>query len=290
MMPSSRSGLVVGLALAVVLAGVVSGVTAGARDVTDALDDGTGAAVDDASADRAVTPTRIDSCTTIGEPGRYVLAGDVNGNPPLSSACIEVAASDVTLDGRGHAVDGNGVSDTTGVLVANVSNVTVRNLRVTDWNRGVYVRDASDVTVRGVTAVENAIGVDVRNADARVVGVRAERNLHGVALADPGDDVLRRTETRGNHVVGVYAPFGVEAFGVGVSLGPPLDADGDGRYEDLTGNGRVGVWDVAALPAVVTTHYLGANAVTADQRLGLDFDDDGNLDYGDVLAYAGLER
>jgi hypothetical protein len=195
----------------------------------------------------------------------------------------------VVLDGRSGLVDGNGVSDTTGVLVEGVTNVTVRNLRVENWNRGVAVRNASDVTVREVNATGNAVGIEGQNASVRVVDVTVDSNLRGVVLADPGDDVLRGTRVKGNHVVAVHAPLPVvDAFGVHLAFGPPLDPDGDGRYEDVTGDGDVGILDVAALPAVVAAHYLGIAATTVDQRRGLDFDGDGSLGFGDVLSYVGL--
>jgi hypothetical protein len=91
------------------------------------------------------------------------------------------------------------------------------------------------------------------------------------------------------HVVGVHAPVPlVDAFGVTLALGPPLDPDGDGRYEDVTGDGDVGVLDVAALPVVVAAHHLGVMAATADQRRGFDFDGDGGLGFDDVFTYVGL--
>ncbi|MFC7047007.1 hypothetical protein ACFQH6_17840 [Halobacteriaceae archaeon GCM10025711] len=59
--------------------------------------------------------TTLDSCTTITEGGRYVLAGDVVDSD--ADTCIRVRASDVVLDGAGHRVDGVGAFGTAGVVV-----------------------------------------------------------------------------------------------------------------------------------------------------------------------------
>ncbi|WP_227355436.1 NosD domain-containing protein [Haladaptatus salinisoli] len=232
----------------------------------------------------------VDSCTTISKSGHYVLGSDVhNGKTRISTGCVVIRADDVVLDGRGHTLDGFGVSDTSGILVENASDVTVRNVRVKDWNRGVAVRNASDVTIRGVKATNNAIGIDVENSNARLVGNTVTGDLHGVALADPWDDELRNNVIHRNHGVDVHAPLTVvDVFGVRLTLGPPLDPDRDGRYEDLTGNGETGVWDAVAFPVVVVTDAVGIGEVPTEQRNALDFDGDGGLDHGDVLAYAGL--
>ncbi|SIQ78293.1 copper-binding protein (NosD) [Haladaptatus litoreus] len=234
--------------------------------------------------------SRIGSCTKITSPGHYTLGQDINnGKTRISTGCIDIRADNVVLDGNGHVLDGFGVSDTTGVLVENASNVTVRNLRVQDWNRGIAVRNAENVAVRNVDASNNAIGIDVAGSDARLVGNTARGDLKGLVLDDPWDDDLVNNDIRGNHVVNVYAPLAVvDVFGVQLTLGPPLDPDRDGRYEDLTGSGDAGILDVVAFPIVVVADAIGLADIPTEQRTALDFDGDGTLDHGDLLAYAGL--
>jgi parallel beta-helix repeat protein len=147
--------------------------------------------------------------------------------------CIEIRASDVILDGRGHAVAGPGATtggtpaatDRAGV-VATGRNVTVRNLTVTDWRVGVALDGVTDGVIRGVTADANGEGVVVaassrvtvadglaRDADAfsgvavvnsrrvvvRTVTVGRSR-FDGVSVADSRNvtvaDVVARNNTR----------------------------------------------------------------------------------------------
>ncbi|MFB6129912.1 MAG: NosD domain-containing protein [Salinigranum sp.] len=158
----------------------------------------------------AARPTKIDGCVTITEPGVYVLTKDVqNGGGGgnftfISETCIRIAAGDVTLRGGGHLVDGRGISDTTGVGVpasTPVHNVTVENLRVTDWNRGVYLRNTVDSTVRDVHASGNSFGVFVEDSrDATVRGVSARRGFIGLYLGNDSGTRTTNNTFAANHV------------------------------------------------------------------------------------------
>lgn len=47
--------------------------------------------------------TEISQCTTIDEPGRYVLTSDITDSG--ARHCIRIIASDVVFDGQGHTLD-----------------------------------------------------------------------------------------------------------------------------------------------------------------------------------------
>ena len=236
------------------------------------------------------TATTVDSCTKITNPGRYVLTHDIhNGKAAISTGCVKIRANDVVFDGQGHTLDGFGVSDTSGVNVDGASNVTVRNFRANDWDHGVYVEDASGVTVRDVVTVNNAIGIEVSGSNTRLDNNTVRGNLRGVVLADSWDDTLVGNRIHHNRAIDIYAPVAlVHGFGLQLSVGPPLDPDDDGRYEDMTGNGEIGVWDAVAFPVVAAADTVGLAHMPAQQQSALDFDGDGNFDGTDVLAYAGL--
>lgn len=136
-------------------------------------------------------PTAVDNCRVIGEPGLYVLTqnitqgGDGDGFTFASQTCLLIESDDVVFEGRGHRVDGTGVTDTTGITVggenASVENVTVSDVTVTDWNRGIYVRNGDGVTIRGATAAGNAYGASVEHSSGTsIVQSRFADNLIGV--------------------------------------------------------------------------------------------------------------
>lgn len=137
-----------------------------------------------ASTVAAQDATRIDGCTTIDDPGTYVLTSDVEngGQTPISEACIEITADGVTFDGGGHTVDGRGESHTKGVAVLGARDVEIRNVAVDEWHEGILVEDGS-ATVREVNASENAYGVRLLNASGTTVENNAVAdNLVGISV------------------------------------------------------------------------------------------------------------
>src|SRR6056297_2102384 len=99
-------------------------------------------------------PRAIASCTTITEPGRYVLTADITDSE--ADSCIRIRSADVVLVGRNHRIDGLGDFGTAGVVARSntdrpLENVTVRNVTVTDWDDGIRYIDAVDGAVVGTT-------------------------------------------------------------------------------------------------------------------------------------------
>jgi hypothetical protein len=122
-------------------------------------------------------PTEIDACTTITEPGTYVLAADITADVDRVG-CIEVEASDVTLDGNGHTITGGeGENEVIGVAInprgpqaGTLENVTVENLTMSGLRDGIRARQLDggrigDVTVSecgsGIVLTEDTWNVDV---------------------------------------------------------------------------------------------------------------------------------
>ncbi|MFC7096081.1 right-handed parallel beta-helix repeat-containing protein [Halobaculum marinum] len=136
------------------------------------------------------TATTIDSCTTITQPGVYRLADDITAD--ISGACLHVRSSDVVLDGNGHTVTGDGVGTAVlayegtpdGVADGPLSNVTVRNISVTDWQDGVEIGTNIDEGVEGV----------------RVLGVTASDNRFGISFTESRDIEVRAVTATGNRV------------------------------------------------------------------------------------------
>ncbi len=137
------------------------------------------------SAQRANVST-VDSCTTIDTPGRYALTGNVSGdieNP--DAACIEITAGNVTLDGRGHAVTGTGAGH--GIEIDGtenpVSNVTVRDLRASNWSIGVFALGSDNGTIRRTITENSTEGLALgASSNYTLVNNTARGNAIAVAL------------------------------------------------------------------------------------------------------------
>jgi len=129
--------------------------------------------------------TQGDSCTTIDEPGQYVLTEDIENSS--EAVCIDIQSDNVTFDGNGHLVEGNlsratieeaagGEAPRTRVGVGvnvrtdeRVSNVTVRNVTTTSWFHGVLSENVTDGTTSGVTATDNGGGIIYDNSSGVTV-------------------------------------------------------------------------------------------------------------------------
>ncbi len=146
---------------------------------------------------------------TIAAPGSYVLTNDITDSS--LATCIEIRASNVVFDGGGHLVDGRGTGDSIGISVHNpqgVRNVTIRNVRVRDWDRGVslagvvdsgvessvlegnlfcgavFYLNATGNTLAGCNVTGNGFGIilSAGAADCEVLGNRIENNECGLYL------------------------------------------------------------------------------------------------------------
>ncbi|MDS0300053.1 hypothetical protein NDI76_15005 [Halogeometricum sp. S1BR25-6] len=134
-----------------------------------------------------MAPRRVPEDGRITEPGEYALTGNrtVRGASPPSEAMIRIAADGVTLDGRGHALVGGGVSDTTAIAAdgeSGVSEVVVENVAVEAWEVGLSFRNLGRATVRGVEATGNSYGLLLEGVAAlRLADCEVRENLVGVS-------------------------------------------------------------------------------------------------------------
>ncbi|MGA3058882.1 MAG: hypothetical protein ABSD92_00780, partial [Candidatus Bathyarchaeia archaeon] len=80
------------------------------------------------NADGSVTPS---STAMQMEGNTYVITADLN-----SSLTIE--RGNIAVDGANHTLQGPGTSQNSVAITLMASNVTIENLRVTNWKAGVY--------------------------------------------------------------------------------------------------------------------------------------------------------
>ena len=102
--------------------------------------------------------TAVNSCMDINESGSYALSTDILDNS--TSPCIKILANNVDLDGGGYTIDGIDNANSYGVQAGtNYSNITVRNLTVTDWGYGISYQGTSSGRITLITAASNVNGI-----------------------------------------------------------------------------------------------------------------------------------
>ncbi len=106
--------------------------------------------------------TNVSSCTTINSPGVYVLNTSILSSG--ASRCIQITSSDVIFDGSGYTIDGVDGTNTYGVYVYSASgltNVTVKNLKLSDWYYGIYFSNVQNGSMENSTANSNSYSIYV---------------------------------------------------------------------------------------------------------------------------------
>ena len=114
----------------------------------------------------------ISSCTIISTPGTYTLTAGIYNSSATN--CIEITASNVTLDGNGNVIDGVDTSGTHGVHVNNSSarltNIVIRNLRLREWHTGIYFQSVDYSTIENCTITYNQnSGIHLYNSSNNTV-------------------------------------------------------------------------------------------------------------------------
>lgn len=130
------------------------------------------------------SPTVITSCTEIDEPGHYVLGANLTAEN--RSQCLVINASDVSLDGNGHAIEGDRTAISTVLLSGSTdqaeyrdfdwevpvrSNITIENVHLTTEphsRTSLKLGRVTDVTVSAVHT-DNRLGIEIQQATAVTV-------------------------------------------------------------------------------------------------------------------------
>jgi len=167
--------LSLGLTL-LVLVSAVALIVPGAATATPAGDDsvrsGSALAVEDSDRPLAQTTGAITDCTVIDQPGQYHLGANVSGN----GSCIQITASDVTLDGQGHAISDDAPNyEGIGIEVNGtdrLSNVTITDVVIEGWywnsfgkhGRNLQLEEVDDAVISDVDIDGGDYGIRFINA------------------------------------------------------------------------------------------------------------------------------
>ena len=150
----------------------------------------------------------ISSCTTISSPGTYELMNDILNS--ASSRCINITVSDVTLDGQGYTIDGINTSLSYGVYVRGPSislfNITVKNLKVTDWYFGIHYYDIYFGKIENNTADNNTYGIQLDSSSYNSIISNAIENSmwNGINVWESPNNILIGNIANNNTKQGIF--------------------------------------------------------------------------------------
>jgi len=161
----------------------------------------------------------ISTPTTITASGVYEVVTDITSTG--SQPCIEIQADDVTLQGNGHELsgDGNGIGvavnlDATDGGLTIRESITVEDLHVTSFGTGIQYGSVSGGRIEGVTARNNGTGVRF------LLGV-TNVTLRNSTLADSstGFETVGDPDVYGGPGGNLLEHNAIESNDVGIDLG-----------------------------------------------------------------------
>lgn len=124
---------------------------------------------------------------------------------------LVVGASNVVIDLNGHTIDGNDTDNggdersESGIESVGRTAVTVKNGRITDFERGVGITGGAAHRLELLTIVSNTVdGIGLDGTDRSTVRRNTVRdNLFGIGVG--GHDVIIEQNTVTGHFVGIFA-------------------------------------------------------------------------------------
>lgn len=160
------------------------------------------------SADAA---TPINSCRVISLPGEYVLTRSIINS--TATYCINITSSNVIFDGAGYTMDGKDVYNTYGVYAYNpaitLTNITVKNLKLSDWHYGIYYRKVQNGNINNNTASSNLFGIRLQYSDNNILSANTvSSNVYDGFLIDySNNSILANNDANfNNYGIHIY-PF-----------------------------------------------------------------------------------
>ena len=176
--------------------------------------------------------TTITGCTVIDSPGYYSLANDIIDSN--SARCIEIKSNDVILDGQNHVIDGIDSSSSEGIYAFNVSNVTVKNLIITDWGFGIVFLKVKLVKILNNTVSSNNNGIIVSyySSGNKIIGNNVSNNNNrGIGIVLSNANAITKNVVTFNDRYGVHISYSrfnrvteneISHNGLGVYIGGSL--------------------------------------------------------------------
>jgi secreted PhoX family phosphatase len=224
--------------------------------------------------------------------GRVLCCEDGFGGPARSypNDGLYVYQPDVMLDVDSVALGSTGTADlTVNALPAGLSGAKV-SVSVTDpavaTITGVEFADALGLTEHEVSDDGSTATLKFSDVDRNVQGGTIDLAIASLSLAGRGTGTtdlvidVHAMDDEDGEAIDAETRSGVVVTGPPTVVGDegPTDPDGDGRYEDLNGNGRMDYDDVKLL-----FENIDSDSVTLN-KAAYDFNENGKLDYDDVVS------
>ncbi|WP_459202226.1 NosD domain-containing protein [Methanococcus sp. CF] len=191
--------------------------------------------------------------------GTYVLTCGINCS---SGSAITINCDNVTLDGHGYSIIGSHIYNSNGIYANGVSNITIKNVNVTNFYRGIHLM--------------NVTGCKIENNSANL-------NMYqGICLdSSSNNDVINNT-VDSNSERGIYllSSSNTSVTGNAVNLNEYGITLYHSRNNSVTGNAVNSNHGTGMMIADSSSNFIMGNAVNSNRRNGISLQ--GNSDYNEI--------
>lgn len=174
----------------------------------------------------------ISTCTNITSSGSYFLTSSIPNS--AASVCINITVSDVSFNGQGFYIDGTDAASSVGISASNstnaLTNITIQNTNVTDWNNGIIYKNAPSgriidnrlfsnanyglyvlsnsnyTTITNNSAPENGYGIVVHSSvyNTLVNNTANSNGNYGILLTSTANNNTLINNTANSNYYGIY--------------------------------------------------------------------------------------
>ncbi len=197
----------------------------------------------------------ISSCTNIVESGYYQLTGSVINS--TETVCINISTSNVVFDGRGYVIDGIDSANTYGIYISDNTNVTIKNLRISDWNYGIYFNNTQNGGVENVVATSNEYGIKLLNSNNNSIisNYVGSNDYNGIELENSSNNIIKNNIVTTNKYKGLYINY---------------SNNNTITDNNLSYNNRLGYWNNAGLYLLYSdSNTITKNHISNNRRFGV---------------------
>lgn len=230
-------------------------------------------------------PTEIDECTSINEPGEYVLTDDLSAEGDCLG--ITITASNVTIDGNGNAISGDG----TAVGISLDGSTVIRNLTIENFDRGIgTVFTRNEITLENTVVSDNFVGVD--GGRGTTIDIRDSTigdNGTGISPGEGSELSITQSTLSGNDDEAVYTDFGhsIEVENSTVRDNGAGIATGEGTFVDntISNNDGYGIRLIGLVaPTDLGTAVITGNDIQDNAGPGIEFTSSSGLVRENTIA------
>lgn len=204
------------------------------------------------------------------------------------NSTIVVERSNITLDGKGHTLQGSGVGY--GFDLYDVNGVTIRNTNIEGFEMGVFVYLSSYNIIAGNNITENhadGIGLDICSNNT-VAGNNIENNYAGIWLESSSNNTVAGNNVTRNKGYGIVLEHVLGSVPQGSSdrnivAGNNITGNHyagillKGYSNTISGNNITGnYWDGIWLEAISNNNTVAGNNIESNSGRGIELDGSSN--------------